>query len=79
VTEDLVQIVDFKTNRPPPLDSETTPKEYLKQMAIYRELAKQAFSGKVILTGILWTEAPRLDVLKDNQLDAFTPQNTAVD
>ncbi len=79
VTEDLVQIVDFKTNRPPPLDPETTPKEYLKQMAIYRELAKQAFSGKEILTGILWTEAPRLDVLKDNQLDAFTPQNTAVD
>jgi ATP-dependent helicase/nuclease subunit A len=79
VTEDLVQIVDFKTNRPPPLDPETTPKEYLKQMAIYRELAKQAFSGKEILTGILWTEAPRLDVLTDNQLDAFTPQNTAVD
>jgi hypothetical protein len=48
-------------------------------MAIYRELAKQAFSGKKILTGILWTEAPRLDVLEDNQLDAFTPQNTAMD
>ncbi len=68
-----VAIVDFKTNRPPPPDARMTPPAYLKQMALYRALARQAFPGRTIVTGLLWTEAPRLDELDDGLLDAFAP------
>jgi len=66
-------IVDFKTNRPPPGDAAQTPPAYLRQMALYRALARQAFPGLRVETGLLWTEAPRLDMLDDRLLDAFAP------
>ncbi|MEL0089266.1 MAG: double-strand break repair helicase AddA [Rhodospirillales bacterium] len=79
VTKDTVRIVDFKTNRPPPNTPQATQTEYLKQMAIYRGLARQAFPDKKILSAILWTEAPRLDLLEDRLLDAFTPESVIAD
>jgi ATP-dependent helicase/nuclease subunit A len=73
IAEDHVAIVDFKTNRPPPAGPSATPPAYLKQMALYRALARQAYPTKTIRTALLWTEAPRLDVLDDALLDAFAP------
>lgn len=73
VGPDRVVIVDFKTNRPPPRGPEATPPAYLSQMALYRELARQAFPGRAIDVALLWTEAPRLDALADDLLDPFAP------
>jgi ATP-dependent helicase/nuclease subunit A len=73
ISENHVAIVDFKTNRPPPAGASATPPAYLKQMALYRALARQAYPRKTIRTALLWTEAPRLDVLDDELLDAFAP------
>lgn len=73
ITPDAVRIVDFKSNRPPPAGPASTPEAYLKQMAIYRSLARQAFPGRVLHVGLLWTEAPRLDALDDGLLDPFAP------
>jgi len=74
-----VAIVDFKTNRPPPPDAAGTPEAYLRQMALYRALARQAFPGKTVATALLWTEAPRLDPLDDALLDRFAPEAFAED
>lgn len=73
IADSHVAIIDFKTNRPPPEGPTATPEGYLRQMAVYRALARQAFPGKVVRTAILWTEAPRLDPLSDALLDAFAP------
>ncbi len=73
VAPDRVVIVDFKTNRPPPRDAQATAPAYLRQMALYRALARQAFPGRRIEAALLWTEAPRLDLLDDGLLDAFAP------
>lgn len=70
---DRALIVDFKTNRPPPQGPDGTPPAYLRQMALYRALARQAFPNRTVATAILWTEAPRLDPLADALLDPFAP------
>lgn len=66
VTNDAVLIVDYKSNRPPPATADATPVEYLAQMAVYRDLAAQAFPGRDVKAALLWTEAPRLVALPDN-------------
>ena len=66
VTDDEVLIVDYKSNRPPPTTAEATPVPYLAQMAVYRDLAVQAFPGRTIKAALLWTEAPRLVILPDS-------------
>ena len=66
VTEDEVLIVDYKSNRPPPTTAEATPIPYLAQMAVYRDLAVQAFPGRTIKAALLWTEAPRLVILPNS-------------
>jgi ATP-dependent helicase/nuclease subunit A len=66
VTDDAVLIVDYKSNRPPPATADATPVEYLAQMAVYRDLAAQAFPGRDVKAALLWTEAPRLVALPDN-------------
>lgn len=73
IEPDCVRIVDIKSNRPPPHGPQATPEAYLKQMAIYRDLARQAFPGRDVRVGLLWTEAPRLDPLDDRLLDPFAP------
>ncbi len=66
VTDGEVLIVDYKSNRPPPTTAEATPVPYLAQMAVYRDLAAQAFPGRTIKAALLWTEAPRLVILPDS-------------
>lgn len=71
VTDTDVLIVDYKSNRPPPSDAAATPEAYLAQMAVYRDLAAQAFPGRTIKTALLWTDAPRLVILPDALLAPF--------
>lgn len=60
VTGDAVLIVDFKTNRPPPLRAEDVPQAYLAQMAAYAGLLEQIYPGKAVRTALLWTHLPLL-------------------
>jgi ATP-dependent helicase/nuclease subunit A len=39
-------------------------------MALYREALKKVFGGKRIVSGLLWTAAPKLMRLPDDLLDA---------
>jgi len=70
VTADQVLIVDFKTNRPPPLTETEVPQVYLAQMALYRAGAAKIFPGKRVVCGLVFTDGPRLLQLSDVVLDA---------
>ncbi|PKP78885.1 MAG: double-strand break repair helicase AddA [Alphaproteobacteria bacterium HGW-Alphaproteobacteria-3] len=60
VTEEAVTIVDYKTNRPPPLALDLVPEAYLVQMAAYRAVLARIYPDRVIRCGLLWTDAPEL-------------------
>jgi ATP-dependent helicase/nuclease subunit A len=70
VTEDQVLILDFKTNRPPPVRETEVPQLYLTQMALYRAGAAKLFPGKRVVCGLVFTDGPRLLQLSDVVLDA---------
>lgn len=71
VTGGEVLILDFKTGRPVPKESEI-PCLYTTQMALYRAAAARIFPQKRIGCAIVWTEGPTLLRLTDEVLDAET-------
>jgi ATP-dependent helicase/nuclease subunit A len=73
VTEDQVLIVDYKTNRPPPLKTEGTPTIYLRQMAAYRAALSALYPGRPVRCALLWTDGPRLMELPESLLDPLAP------
>jgi len=70
VTPETVTIVDYKSNRPPPLNPEDVADLYLGQMAAYRELAREIYPGRTVKCALLWTDGPHLMVLPNALLDA---------
>ena len=73
VAPNLVQLIDYKTNRPPPdRVSEVSP-AYLRQMSAYRALLRLAFPGRTVECALLWTFAARLMPLPDDLLDSYAP------
>ena len=71
VTDEEVLIIDYKTNRPPPLCAEDVPAIYLKQMAAYRSVIQNIYPHHTIKCALLWTDAPSLMPLSANQLDRY--------
>jgi ATP-dependent helicase/nuclease subunit A len=69
VTSDGVMIVDYKTNRPPPVDLAGVQPVYLRQMAAYRGLIRQIYPGLRVRCVLLWTDGPRLMELPDAVLE----------
>jgi ATP-dependent helicase/nuclease subunit A len=69
VTGDTVMIIDYKTNRPPPLDIAGVQPVYLRQMAAYRGLIQQIYPAHRIRCVLLWTDGPRLMELPDAVLE----------
>jgi ATP-dependent helicase/nuclease subunit A len=69
VTPDEVLILDYKTNRPPPVREEDVDPVYLAQMALYRDGAARIFPGRRIVCGLVWTDGPSLLRLSDGLLD----------
>jgi len=58
--QDEVWIVDYKTNRPPPLRVEDVPVTYRQQLHEYRLLLGDIYPDKNVRCFLLWTYAPRL-------------------
>ncbi|PTM96022.1 double-strand break repair helicase AddA [Mycoplana dimorpha] len=58
VTDDSVEIVDFKTNRQPPAVPADIPSEHVAQLAIYRTILAPLYLGRSIRCGLVYTEAP---------------------
>jgi len=73
VTEQTVAIVDYKTNRPPPLDAKDIAPVYLKQMAAYQAALSRIYPGKEIKGYLLWTDGPTLMPLDTDRLAPYAP------
>jgi len=70
ISEDVVRVIDFKTNRPPPESESGVASVYLRQMAAYRDLLKQIYPERRVETVLLWTDGPRAMRLSDEILDS---------
>ena len=73
VTSEAVQIVDYKTNRPPPRDSRDVATIYLRQMAAYRAVLQEIYPLLTIHCALLWTDGPRLMQISDALLEPWAP------
>ncbi|MGE0715185.1 MAG: 3'-5' exonuclease, partial [Alphaproteobacteria bacterium] len=73
VTADAVVILDYKTNRPPPVVEAGVPPAYLRQMAAYRAAIARIYPGRPVRCALLWTDGPRLMWLSDAALAAAMP------
>jgi ATP-dependent helicase/nuclease subunit A len=74
VTAESVLIVDYKSNRPPPLDAKDVPEIYWRQMAAYRAVIGKIYPDRAIRCALLWTDGPRLMELAGTRLDQAGPR-----
>jgi len=70
IEDDRILVLDFKTDRPAPTDADKAPDAYVLQLALYREVLRRIFPGKLVSCALLWTEAPHLMPLPEARLDA---------
>ncbi|MGD9979817.1 MAG: double-strand break repair helicase AddA [Hyphomonadaceae bacterium] len=70
IDDDRVLVLDFKTDRPAPLDAAAAPDSYVLQLALYREVLRQIFPLKSVSCALLWTEKPHLMDLPEDRLDS---------
>ena len=71
IEEDRIQILDYKTNRPPPRIPEDVAPAYLIQLAAYKLAIGKIFPGKPIACAILWTDGPNLMPIPDDLLETY--------
>ena len=64
-----VLIIDYKTNRPPPLQVAGVAEAYLLQLAAYRIAVSRLFDGRPVKAAILWTDGARLMDIPADVLD----------
>jgi ATP-dependent helicase/nuclease subunit A len=60
ITEKRILVIDYKTNRPPPVRAEDVPALYIRQMQAYADILKGIYPGRAIETALLWTDGPIL-------------------
>jgi ATP-dependent helicase/nuclease subunit A len=73
LVDNQVWIVDYKTNRPPPLNKTDTPRPYRQQLAEYRALLREIYPNRAVRCFLLWTYAPALVELEDADLQGILP------
>ncbi len=73
VTADRVIILDYKTDRPPPLREEDVPAPYIRQLAVYRAALMRIYPDRPVDCLLLWTCGPRLMALDGRRLGAVGP------
>jgi ATP-dependent helicase/nuclease subunit A len=70
VLEDEVWVVDFKSNRPAPMQVLHVSRQYLRQLSAYRSTLTSLYETKTIRCFLLWTEGPRLMEIPADMLTA---------
>lgn len=73
VTDEQVFIVDYKTDQTPPLQPSHVPAQYLKQMAVYRDVLRSIYPKREVRCALLWTQQPLMMILEDLLLDQYAP------
>ncbi len=64
-----VFVLDFKTDRPAPVNADGIATSYVLQLALYREVLRSIFPDKSVTCALLWTEAPLLMEVPQARLD----------
>jgi ATP-dependent helicase/nuclease subunit A len=70
VLESEVWVIDFKSNRPAPMQVAHVSQQYVRQLAGYRSALSSLYENKVIRCFLLWIEGPRLMEVPDDMLNA---------
>jgi ATP-dependent helicase/nuclease subunit A len=70
ISEREVLLVDYKTDRHPPVEASRVPDAYLLQLALYRALLQPLYPGRPVAAALLFTEAPRLVPLPAEAMDS---------
>jgi ATP-dependent helicase/nuclease subunit A len=73
VAADVVTVADYKTNRRPPEDEGQVAPGILRQMACYRALLRSVYPERRVRSVLIWTDGPRVMILKDKILDRWAP------
>jgi ATP-dependent helicase/nuclease subunit A len=73
VTPGRILVLDFKTNRPPPVREEEVTPLYLRQMAAYRALLRAAYPDREVACVLIWTYGATVMPLPPTMLDAHEP------
>jgi ATP-dependent helicase/nuclease subunit A len=60
IREKDILIVDYKTNRPPPLDTKDVPPVYIRQMKAYAETMRKIYPDREVRCALFWTDGARL-------------------
>ena len=69
VTPDTVWIADFKTGRRPP-DGQDAPGNYIRQLAVYRDVLARIYPGRAMRALLIWTEHAAIQEIPADWLDA---------
>lgn len=71
ISKNKITIIDYKTNRPPPLKAENVSPVYLRQMAVYRALLRKVYPDRKIVCVLAWTDTICLMTLSSELLDQY--------
>jgi ATP-dependent helicase/nuclease subunit A len=77
ISDAEILIVDYKSDREPPVEPDQVPVAYVHQMAAYQALLRQIYPGRAVRCGLLWTQGPRLMMLDESALARSTPGGAA--
>ena len=69
VLEDEVWVVDFKSNRPAPMQAMHVSQQYVRQLSAYRSALASLYETRTIRCFLLWTEGPRLMEIPTDMLN----------
>ncbi|WP_395022306.1 double-strand break repair helicase AddA [Dongia sp.] len=68
-------ILDYKSNRPPPVEVRQVAPAYLRQLSAYRAAIAVIYPGKSIACKILWSAVPVLMDIPATLLDMHAPRS----
>ncbi len=79
IVDHTVLIVDYKTNRPPPVEVGAVSDAYLLQLAAYRLAIGVIFPEHKVRAAILWTDGARLMEIPSRVLDGAAERLWKID
>ena len=73
LTDDRVEIVDFKTGSRMPATLDDVPVRYLRQMAAYAALLRQIYPERTVFASLLYTQGPKMIPIPEAILQRHKP------
>lgn len=69
ITDELIMIIDYKSNRPPPARARDVAPVYLRQMGLYTRVLSAVYPAHKVVAALLWTDGARLMELPPQLMD----------